>query len=64
MSPSYIPTQADVLRARVRSFGIEEADIKYDDITFNVVYADSLGRKWIHMFDSVTVVIFVVGLQK
>ena len=37
MSPSYIPTQADVLRARVRSTGIEEAEFKFEDISFRMV---------------------------
>jgi len=67
MSPSYIPTQQDVLRARVRSTGIEEAEFKFEDITFRMVDVGgqrSERRKWIHCFDSVTAVIFCVALSE
>jgi len=67
MSASYIPTQQDVLRARVRSTGIEEAVFRFEDISFRM--ADVGGqrserRKWIHCFDSVTAVIFCVALSE
>jgi len=67
ISASYIPTQQDVLRARVRSTGIEEAVFKFEDICFRM--ADVGGqrserRKWIHCFDSVTAVIFCVALSE
>jgi hypothetical protein len=42
MSPSYIPTQADVLRARVRSTGIEEAEFKFEDISFRMVVSRAI----------------------
>ena len=67
MSPSYIPTQADVLRARVRSTGIEEAEFKFEDVSFRMVDVGgqrSERRKWIHCFDSVTAVIFCVALSE
>jgi len=67
MSPSYIPTQQDVLRARVRSTGIEEAEFKFEDITFRMVDVGgqrSERRKWIHCFDSVTAVIFCVAMSE
>lgn len=56
MSPSYIPSQADVLRARVRSTGIEEAEFTFEDICFRMVDVGgqrSERRKWIHCFDQV-----------
>jgi len=67
MSVSYIPTQADVLRARVRSTGIEEAEFKFEDISFRMVDVGgqrSERRKWIHCFDQVTAVIFCVALSE
>jgi len=67
MSPSYIPTQADVLRARVRSTGIEEAEFKFEDISFRMVDVGgqrSERRKWMHCFDQVTAVIFCVALSE
>jgi hypothetical protein len=67
MSPSYIPSQADVLRARVRSTGIEEATFKFEDISFKMMDVGgqrSERRKWIHCFDQVTAVIFCVALSE
>lgn len=67
MSPSYIPSQADVLRARVRSTGIEEALFKFEDVSFKMVDVGgqrSERRKWIHCFDGVTAVIFCVALSE
>jgi GTPase SAR1 family protein len=67
MEPSYIPTQADVLRVRVRSTGIEEAEFKFEDVNFRMVDVGgqrSERRKWIHCFDQVTAVIFCVALSE
>jgi len=67
MSPAYIPTQADVLRARVRSTGIEEALFKFENISFRMVDVGgqrSERRKWIRCFDVVTSVIFCVSMSE
>jgi hypothetical protein len=47
----YTPTKQDVLRARVRSTGIEEAEFKFDDFKFRMLDVGgqrSERRKWIH----------------
>jgi len=65
-APDYIPSQDDVLRARVRSTGIEEADFKFEDISFRMFDVGgqrSERRKWIHCFDAVTAVLFCVSLS-
>jgi GTPase SAR1 family protein len=64
---NYTPTAADVLRARVRSTGIEEAEFKFDELRFRMFDVGgqrSERRKWIHCFDSVTVVIFCASLSE
>eukprot|EP00761_Pharyngomonas_kirbyi_P009518 gb/GECH01009534.1/.p1 GENE.gb/GECH01009534.1/~~gb/GECH01009534.1/.p1 ORF type:complete len:356 (+),score=45.14 gb/GECH01009534.1/:1-1068(+) len=62
----YSPTQQDVLRARVKTLGVVEDRFEMDGIKF--LLTDVGGqrgerRKWIHAFDNVSVIIFVVGLS-
>jgi guanine nucleotide-binding protein G(i) subunit alpha len=67
MGPSYVPTVNDVLRARVRSTGIEEGEFKFEDVSFKMLDVGgqrSERRKWIHCFDGVTAVIFCVALSE
>jgi len=62
---NYIPNEQDVLRARVRSTGIEEAEFEFDDMSFcmlDVGGQRSERRKWIHCFDSVTAVLFCAAM--
>jgi len=62
---NYMPTNADILRARVRSTGIEEATFKFDRMTFRVVDVGgqrSERRKWIHCFSDVKCIIFCAPL--
>jgi len=62
----YMPTQEDVLRARVRSTGIEEAEFNFDGLTFTMVDVGgqrSERRKWIHCFDCVTAILFCAALS-
>lgn len=66
MKPDYIPTEMDVLRARVKTVGIEEAKFKFENVAFRVVDVGgqrSERRKWIHCFEQVTAVIFCVALN-
>jgi len=63
----FIPTEQDVLRARVRSTGIEEAEFKFDNLEFRMIDVGgqrSERRKWIHCFDCVTAVIFCVAINE
>jgi len=65
--PGYIPTTQDALRARVRSTGIEEANFEFDTLKFKMLDVGgqrSERRKWIHCFDSVTAVLFCVGISE
>lgn len=49
----YTPTKQDVLRARVRSTGIEEAEFRFDELKFRMLDVGGQRnerRKWIHCF--------------
>jgi len=66
LEDDYVPTYDDILRARVRTTGIEEATFIFDKISFRVVDVGgqrSERRKWIHCFDCVTAVIFCASLS-
>jgi hypothetical protein len=62
----YLPTDSDVLRARVRSTGIEEAEFIFDGMVIKVVDVGgqrSERRKWIHCFSAVTAILFCASLS-
>jgi len=66
MEDNYIPSVSDVLRARVRSTGIEEAEFIFDGMSIKVVDVGgqrSERRKWIHCFSSVTSILFCASLS-
>jgi guanine nucleotide-binding protein G(i) subunit alpha len=65
-SPGYIPTDNDILRAKSRTYGISHMEFSLD--TLNVHLIDLGGarterRKWIHHFDNMTSILFVVSLS-
>jgi len=63
----YCPDEQDVLRARVRTTGIIEAEFEvngYRFKMFDVGGQRSERRKWIHCFENVTAVVFCVGLSE
>jgi guanine nucleotide-binding protein subunit alpha len=65
--PDYIPTVADILRARIKTTGIYET--RFDMGGMNIHMFDVGGqrserKKWIHCFDNVTLIIFCVALSE
>ncbi|KAM4706847.1 guanine nucleotide-binding protein subunit alpha-14 [Discoglossus pictus] len=65
--PSYTPTQQDVLRVRVPTTGIIEYPFDLETIMFRMVDVGgqrSERRKWIHCFENVTSIIFLVALSE
>uniref|UniRef100_A0AA85JZP7 Guanine nucleotide-binding protein G(I) subunit alpha n=1 Tax=Trichobilharzia regenti TaxID=157069 RepID=A0AA85JZP7_TRIRE len=63
----YVPTDQDVLRTRVKTTGIQETQFSYRKIEFRLVDVGgqrSERKKWIHCFQDVTAIIFVVALSE
>ena len=67
LNDDYVPTEQDILRARVRSTGIDEAEFDFEDFSFRMLDVGgqrSERRKWIHCFDCVTAVLFCASLSE
>nr|XP_010964986.1 guanine nucleotide-binding protein subunit alpha-11 [Camelus bactrianus] len=63
----YLPTQQDVLRVRVPTTGIIEYPFDLENIIFRMVDVGgqrSERRKWIHCFENVTSIMFLVALSE
>ncbi|XP_029404797.1 G protein alpha q subunit isoform X2 [Bactrocera dorsalis] len=63
----FLPTEQDILRARVPTTGILEYPFDLDGIVFRMVDVGgqrSERRKWIHCFENVTSIIFLVALSE
>lgn len=66
-SPNYVPNEQDVLRARAPTTGIIEYPFDLETIIFRMVDVGgqrSERRKWIHCFENVTSIIFLVALSE
>jgi guanine nucleotide-binding protein subunit alpha len=62
----YVPTVQDVLYCRVKTTGVNKSRFnmgKYDIMMYDVGGQRSERRKWIHLFDNVTSIIFCVSLS-
>ena len=67
LATDYMPTEQDVLRARVRTTGIVQQNFQIKDqkyTMFDVGGQRNERRKWIHCFDNVTAVIFVTAISE
>ncbi|KAK3739064.1 hypothetical protein RRG08_025153 [Elysia crispata] len=66
-APGYIPTEQDVLRTRVKTTGIVETHFTFKDLhfkMFDVGGQRSERKKWIHCFEGVTAIIFIVAMSE
>ncbi|KAF4620709.1 hypothetical protein D9613_000009 [Agrocybe pediades] len=66
-SPQYLPTDQDILRSRVKTTGITETTFKVGELTyklFDVGGQRSERKKWIHCFENVTALVFLVSLSE
>jgi len=64
--PGYLPSEQDILRIRVRTTGIVESDFVIDKNRFKMIDVGGQRnerKKWIHCFENVTAVLFVVDIS-
>ncbi len=65
-SKSYVPTDADVLQSRLRTSGITETVFELHQFNYHVfdVEGERSGRKkWVHVFEEIDNLVFVVPLS-
>ncbi|CAG8529675.1 16903_t:CDS:10 [Funneliformis mosseae] len=65
-SKTYIPTDQDILRCRMKTTGIVETVFQLSPLTyrmFDVGGQRSERKKWIHCFENVTAVLFIVAIS-
>ncbi|CAH8829197.1 unnamed protein product [Trichobilharzia szidati] len=65
--PEYLPSLQDILRVRVPTTGIIEYPFNLESTVFRIVDVGgqrSERRKWIHSFENVTSIIFLVALNE
>ncbi|KAJ2989298.1 guanine nucleotide-binding protein subunit alpha, partial [Globomyces sp. JEL0801] len=63
----YQPTDQDVLRSRVKTTGITETTFKVGELTyrmFDVGGQRSERKKWMHCFENVTAIVFLVAISE
>lgn len=66
-APGYVPTDQDVLRSRVKTTGITETTFVIQQLTyrmFDVGGQRSERKKWIHCFENVTAIVFLVAISE
>lgn len=63
----YVPSDQDILRARVKTTGITETHFVIGELTyklFDVGGQRSERRKWLNIFDSVTALVFLIAISE
>lgn len=67
IAPGFVPSKQDILASRVRTTGILSTEFKVEDLHFQVFDVGGQRnerKKWIHCFENVTAVIFVVAASE
>ncbi|PVV04423.1 hypothetical protein BB560_001078 [Smittium megazygosporum] len=65
--PDYIPTNQDVLKSRVKTTGINETTFKVGELVYKMLDVGgqrSERKKWIHCFENVTAILFLVAISE
>jgi len=63
----YQPNEQDVLRARVKTTGVSKIEFMFKKVQFRMFDVGgqrSERKKWIHCFDNVTAILFVVSIAE
>lgn len=66
-SSHYIPTDQDVLRSRIKTTGITETPFQIGRLAYRIVDVGGQRterKKWIHCFEGVTALIFLVAVSE
>ncbi|KAK4469748.1 hypothetical protein MN116_007269 [Schistosoma mekongi] len=66
-SSDYLPTEQDVLRSRVKTTGIVETNFRFKDLDFKVFDVGGQRaerKKWLHCFEGVTAILFIVAMSE
>jgi len=66
-TPDFMPTDQDVLRSRVKTTGITETTFHIGELIyrlFDVGGQRSERKKWIHCFENVTAIVFLVAISE
>jgi len=66
-APDYLPSDQDVLRSRVKTTGITESHFQIGELKyklFDVGGQRSERKKWIHCFENVTAILFLVAISE
>jgi hypothetical protein len=64
-APDYVPTAEDILNVKTKTVGIIETDFVFKTMRIRMVDVGGQKnerRKWIHAFQEVTAVVFIVAL--
>ncbi|EPE34221.1 Transducin (alpha subunit), insertion [Glarea lozoyensis ATCC 20868] len=64
--PEYIPTDEDIIMARIRSTGLYPMILSSGGISFKLIDTGgerSERKKWIHAFENVSIVIFTIDIS-
>ncbi|KAI5949136.1 GPA1 [Candida theae] len=65
--PSYLCSDLDILKGRIKTTGITETNFTINSFQFKVLDAGgqrSERKKWIHCFDNITAVLFVLAINE
>lgn len=65
--PDYVCTDEDILKGRIKTTGITESDFTIGTSKFRVLDAGgqrSERKKWIHCFEGITAVLFVLAMSE